>query len=49
MVVVPNNSKISYVLKSGEEIETVCKGSVVNSLDMNVNSHLQMMSFTELL
>ena len=45
MVVVSNNSKISHVLKSGEEIWTVCKVSVVNSVNMNVNSHLHTMSF----
>ena len=48
MVVVSNSSKISDVLKRGEEIGTVRKVSVVNSLDMNVNSHLQMVSFIEL-
>ena len=48
MVVVSNNSKISHVLKSGEEIGTIRKVSIVNSLDINVKSHLQMVSFTEL-
>ena len=45
MVVVSNSSKISHVLKSGEEIGTVCKVSVVNSVNMNVNSHLHMVCF----
>ena len=45
IVVVSNSSKISHVLNTGKEIGTV---SVVNSLNMNVNSHLQMVSFTEL-
>ena len=48
MVVVSSSSKISHVLKSGEEIGTVCKVSIVNSLNMNVNSHLQTVSFIEL-
>ena len=45
MVVVSNSSKISHVLKSGEEIGTVCKVSVVNSVNMNVNSHLHTVCF----
>ena len=48
MVVVSSSSKISHVLKSGEEIGTVCKVSIVNSLNMNVNSHLQTVSFIKL-
>ena len=48
MVVVSNSSKINHVFKRGEEIGTVRKVSVVNSLDMNVHSHLQMVSFIEL-
>ena len=48
MMVVSNSSKISHVLKSGEEIGTVRKVSVVNSLNMNVDSHLQTVSFIEL-
>ena len=40
-----NSSKISHVLKSGEEIGTVCKVSVVNSVNMNVNSHLHTVCF----
>ena len=47
-MVVSNSSKINHVLKREEEIGTVCKVSVVNSLDVNVNSHLQMVSFIEL-
>ena len=38
MVVVSNSSKVSHVLRREEEIGTVHKVSVVNSLDMNVNS-----------
>ena len=48
MVVVSNSSKISHVLKSREEIGIVCELSVVNFLNMNVNSHLQTVSFIEL-
>ena len=45
MVVVSDSSKISHVVKSGEEIGTVRKVSVVNSVNMNVNSHLHTVSF----
>ena len=40
MVVLSNSSKISHVSKSSEELETVRKVSVVNSVNMNVNSRL---------
>ena len=48
MEVVSNSSKISHLLNSGKEIGTVRKVRIVNSLNMNVNSHLQMVSFIEL-
>ena len=48
MVVVSNSSKMSHVLRRGEETGTVHKVSVVNPLDTNVNSHLQTVSFIEL-
>ena len=47
MVVVSNSSKMSNVLRRGEVIGTAHKVSVVNSLDMNVNSNLQTVSFIE--
>ena len=43
-----NSSKIRHVLESREGIGTVCKVSVINALNMNLNSHLQMVSFIEL-
>ena len=48
MVVVSNSTKISHVLKKGEELEIVCKVSIIKSLNKNVNSNLQTASFINL-
>lgn len=47
MVVVSNSSKINHLLKRGEEIRTVYKVGVLNSLTLiYVYSHLQATSFS---
>ena len=48
MVVVSNRSRVSHLLKQGEEIGTVCKVSVINPPDKNTDPHLQTVSFTEI-
>ena len=48
MVVVSNRSRVSHLLKQGEEIGTVHKISVINPPDKNTDPHLQTVSFTEI-
>ena len=48
MVVVSNRSRVTRLLKQGEEIGTVRKVSVINPPDKNTDPHLQTASFTEI-
>ena len=48
VVVVCNSSRISHLLKKGEETGTVRKVSVINFPDKNTDPHLQTVSFIEI-